>query len=47
MLSARYPVLEKVEVYKELVIITKGKGALPKDALDMKEVLRGREFSLV
>lgn len=43
ILAARYGVIEKLEIYKELVCITKGSGVLPKDALNLKGLIRGRK----
>jgi len=47
VLAARYGVIEKLEVYKEFVCITKGPGVLPKDALDLNGLLRGRTLNLI
>lgn len=47
VLAARYGVIEKVEVYREFVCVTKGKGVLPKNALDLDGLLRGREMPLL
>ena len=47
MLAAHYGVIDKIEVHKELVIITKGSGMLPKDPFDVTSLLRGREYSLI
>lgn len=47
ILAARYGVIEKLEVYREYVCITKGKGVLPENALGLKGLLRGRSLGVL
>lgn len=47
VLAARYGVIDKLEVYKEYVCITKGEGILPDNALDLDGMLRGRTLDLI